>query len=247
MRCVVCSLLISTACGTANFEAPTEPKAEDKSSIDRQPEEPKPVVVEYRKDGAQIALALEDTKDLPECTLENARQLAWIKKTEQFFACENQTWVEVPVKGKAGANGVNGAQGERGEKGDKGEKGEAGKPPAPNEWIDPVTGERWLFTLVQLLEQLETNHATICKDGWMLPSSAEATSAMLHGMGVAGTALGFDASFSVWTKEIYADAGTGVVYGRYAVTGAGAAVTKQFASLPAQKTAVAVCIAKETP
>jgi hypothetical protein len=143
--CALIILLLAAlgyGCGTE----PTQPAADEnkptKGGIVYQDEpKEKTVVVEYHKEGDKTALALEDTDELPECTLQNERQLAWIKRTEQFFACTDGEWVEVPVKGAAGKDGTEGEDGAAGEPGKDGAEGPAGpmgpqgapgKPPAAN-------------------------------------------------------------------------------------------------------------------
>lgn len=91
-------------------------------------------------------------------------------------------------KGDPGNDGQNGQDGVAGEKGDRGERGPAG---ATNEWVDPVTERRWLFSTV--------TNATLIRDGlvclgaWHVPTSAEALEAAYNGLGIAS---GFD---NVWT------------------------------------------------
>lgn len=80
MKYQIILAMLLTACGhddSQNAKDPTPP-ADTGAKIERPAEEPKEVTVEYRKDGDQIALALDDTKDLPACTNANAQQLSLI-------------------------------------------------------------------------------------------------------------------------------------------------------------------------
>ncbi len=200
---LVLSMLV-TACGSDdNQNSGNSPKNETEDSISRPAVEPeqKEIVVEYHKDGADLALALEDTKDLPACDRSNERQLAFIKKTEQFFACTDGTWAEVPVKGKDGSGGAKGDSGAQGPVGPQGPKGDDGKPVSPNEWFDPMTQDRWL--LASATTQAVLDHYPPCSDGWRLGTREEVRAAVQHGLSLASVALGGAAS--IWTADTEAD------------------------------------------
>lgn len=165
-------------------------KKEEQPAIQYQPENPKEVVVEYRKDGEQYAIALNDTSELPECTHANNRQIAYIKPTEQFFSCESESWQEISVKGKIG---------ETGQKGDKGDKGEPGEPTSSNQWFDPISKKTWLIGASANYAMTKTYYQA-CTGEYKLPSRAEATEAAIHGLGTAFPALQGSAN-GVWTND----------------------------------------------
>lgn len=225
MKPFILSLFLAS-CGTApnqptTVAEPTKPAA-DYIDHGSNPAPTKPLTVEYHKEQGMVALALEDTKDLPPCELANDRQLAYVKRTDQFFACENTLWTEIPVKGHdgaggskgdAGPTGLAGAKGDRGEPGLKGEsgangvdgiagakgdKGDDGKPLPSNEWVDAVTGDIWLIGAPIAGNKLSAA-GELCGDGWTLPTIAEAGPAMRHGFGLALHAQGL--ATAVWTAD----------------------------------------------
>ena len=183
-------LFFLAACGTDPNAAGTAPTtAPTDSGVIYQPDAPKEVVVEYRKDGGVYALAVDDTSELPPCTHELSGKLAWIKTTEQFFACEDDSWQEVNVRGKDGAEGPVGPQ------------GEPGRPPSPNEWVDPVTEDRWLFGATVTQDVVLTGAP--CAGEFRLGSSGELQAAILHGLSLASGALGGATVF--WSSDTIAE------------------------------------------
>ncbi len=184
-------LTMLTACGTEPQHGEKDETGEEnakKDDIEYQPSDnEKEVVVEYRKDGTSYSIAVNDTSELPECTRANSKQMAWIKKTEQFFSCEDESWVEVAVKGKDGVAGT---------KGEKGDKGEPGEPVTGNEWYDPITQKEWLFGAVSTTRLIAAN---ACSNGYRLPTSAEAIAAVAHGLLVASSDL--DGPANVWVSD----------------------------------------------
>ncbi len=195
------ALLFVVACGT-DPSATEETKTvgtDPGENIERQPAEPRENVVEYRKDGERIALALEDTADLPACALDNEAQLAWIKSTEEFFACTQGTWVQVPVKGKDGAGGAAGTVGPAGPKGDK---GDPGTPAVANQWFDPMTEDSWIVGAAVSQGPIILNGSP-CAGDYRAPTSAEVQTAVLHGLSIASVAFGGAATF--WSSDSIAE------------------------------------------
>lgn len=195
--------LIVTACGTDPNATGTNPNgtpATDKSSIQYQPaDDTKEVTVEYRKDGESYALSVDDTKDMPACERTNNRQLVYVKNQDKFFACEDN-WVEVNIRGEAGAAGKDGAS-VVGPKGDKGDPGADGKPVSPNQWYDPITEKTWLVG--SLLAQGMIPVQPPCANGWRLGSLAETREAIHHGLALASAHLNGPVTF--WTASFSAD------------------------------------------
>lgn len=146
---------------------------------------PKEVTVEYRKDGQSYSLAVDTTKDLPACEHANNKQLAWVKSTNQFFSCEDTTWTEVIVKGETGPIGPSGNTGPKGD------------PASPNQWFDPITKLYWLIGAIQTEFQVNANVA--CGSSWTLPTKAQASSAVQHGLLVASSTI--NGPSKVWTSE----------------------------------------------
>lgn len=69
--------------------------------------------------------------DLPKCTAKKKGLLVYLASHEVFQACDgNGTYKSVSIKGKDGANGKDGAPAEA---------------LAQNEWIDNITGKKWLM------------------------------------------------------------------------------------------------------
>jgi hypothetical protein len=194
-------LAFAVGCGTEPVPVAADDGTVKGGDIDREPAE-RETVVEYRKDGAQIALALESTRDLPACELANERQLAWIKSTQQFFACERETWVEVPVKGRDGADGEDGAIGPAGEPGEDGEPGPQGPPASANQWHDPMTGRTWLVG-ASVTQQAILLGGYPCSGSYRAPTSAELQTAILHGLSIASQAFGGPATF--WSSDTVAE------------------------------------------
>jgi hypothetical protein len=185
---------VLAACGAdpnATGTEPTTAPADD--GVIYQPDDPKEIVVEYRRDGDVYALAVNDTDELPACTHEFNGKLAWIKNTEQFFACEDSTWTEIAVHGRDGKDG------------EPGSRGEPGRPPSPNEWVDPTTEDRWLFGAPIGSDTLAAS--TPCADGWRLGTSAELVSAVQRGLSLASGSIGGPTVF--WSSEFLTDATDG--------------------------------------
>lgn len=190
-------IVFTSACGMPP-PADQEPKAaSDDESIERQKDDPEPLVVEYHKEGERLALALEDTKDLPSCSFENEKQLAFVKRTEQFFECSDEQWNELPIKGADGETGATGPQGPVGPKGD------AGAPAVANQWFDPMTEETWLVGAAISQSPLMLNPSAICGGSYRLASSAELQTAVLHGLSIASGAFGGSTTF--WSSDTIAD------------------------------------------
>lgn len=198
------------SCGTDDSKA-TDPKATDftKGGVVTNPpnDTKKEVVVEYRKDGRSYSLAVNDTADLPACTHDNAKQLAWVKTTDQFFSCEDETWVQAPIASNTpvaaavptapGDPGPKGESGAKGDKGDQGAKGDAGQPVSPNQWFDPITKQQWLIG--NNTRQGILDNSKPCTDGWALGTRAQVKLAIQHGLSLRSVELGGAAS--VWTSE----------------------------------------------
>lgn len=193
-------ILSLTACGTEPATT-AEPVAAETygETINRQDNEPEPLVVEYRKDGERLALALEDTKDLPACELDNEKQLAYIKRTEQFFECSDEEWNEVPIKGKSGDSGEQGATGPQGP---SGPKGDAGQPATANQWFDPMAENTWLVGAAVSQAPIILGTA-VCSGSYRLASSAELQAAILHGLSIASGSFGGSTTF--WSSDTIAD------------------------------------------
>ena len=220
-----------TGCGTepTPTDAAKERSSENPGTGPRSPEEDptRENVIEYRKDGQNLALAIEDTSELPACELANNKQLVYVKNAEVFLSCEEETWQEVPM-----AQGEKGDKGDKGDRGDKGEtvvgpigpvgpegpKGDTGRPAAVNEWVDPITEVRWLIGPSQTHSQLTFGGA--CNGaGWRIPNALEAAEAVTNGLGLAGKNLG--GADHVWTSDFQVSQLDPAVSWRVYIDGAG--------------------------
>lgn len=149
---------------------------------------PKEVVVEHRKINGEYALAVTDTADLPECTIGNDRQLAYVKNQDLFFNCEDEVWTEIDLRGEVGP------------KGDPGPAGEPAKPIPLNQWYDPLTDTYWLIGA--LISESALDFYGACEeDDWDLPTQDELRDAITHGLVLAATDLGAGTSF--WTTSLF--------------------------------------------
>jgi hypothetical protein len=199
MKYLFLSLILLTSCGAEPTEETAKPTATQPSgSIDYQPEAAKEVVVEYRKDGESYAITVSDTSELPACEKSNSKQLAWVKTTEQFFSCEDASWVEVPMKKP---EAVVGSQGEKGDKGEPGEDGADGQPVPANQWFDPITGQSWLIGVT--IAEGALGSITPCSGDWRMPTKAETKVAVQHGLLIAAQQL--HTQSQVWTDEFTPD------------------------------------------
>lgn len=202
MKRILFLALFLSACGSDNSSTDDKLKQNEENQgggIERQTEEPKPNVVEYHKEGGRLALALEDTKDLPACTFENDSQLAYIKKTEQFFSCDEETWVEIPMKAKEGPSGTAGAQGPAGP---PGPKGDDGAPATANQWFDPMAKKTWLVGAAVTQAAIMVG-PEVCSGDYRMATSAELQTAVTHGLSIASGAFGGSTSF--WSSDTVAD------------------------------------------
>lgn len=180
MKCSLYTLVLIasiTACG----QAPQDPNAAkandpttDPGTIDYGPDT-KEVITEYKRVGSQTALALDSTKDLPECDLANDGQLAFIKPDNQFYTCDAVTkiWETIDLKGAQGQQGIQGAAGKDGEVA------------VLNNWSDPITSLKWLIGG----SANRTEAQSFCTAPYRLPTESEAYIASQHGLGLASHSI----------------------------------------------------------
>jgi hypothetical protein len=200
--------IILTSCGPdqtkGNQNGAMDPySGQPQMTVENGPEKPKEVITEYRKEGSEMALVLDSSSDLPECGNGNDRQLVYLKDQKIFMTCDDDRWLEVTIKGEkgdqgpAGTDGGTGAQGATGAQGPQGQKGEDGKPLAANEWLDPITNNRWLIGGVANWAYVSGQYvAPACDGDYRSPTIEEARAVVLHGIGPKLTPYGF-----VWTTH----------------------------------------------
>lgn len=143
-----------------------------------------------------VGAQLFDKKiDLPECTDAIARQLVYVSEESQFYYCSEGEWTAIDLKGPKGEKGDKGDQGIAGEKGDEGDKGEQGNQGAKgvagtngqdavtvgaNEWLDPVSGEKWVLGL--FISPADIARSSTCAAGSHAPDDAEMKTAASRGI-----------------------------------------------------------------
>jgi hypothetical protein len=186
-----------TACGQAPSSAtqcqPSEANScqstttDQGGQVDHGPDQ-KQVVTEYKKTANNVAIALADSKDLPECSLANDKQLAYIKNEDTFYACDAiaATWTIVDIKG---------SKGDQGPIGPSGSNGKDGEVATLNMWVDPITGLKWLIGG----QANRTEAQNFCTDPYRLPTEPEAYMASQHGLGLASHAI--SGPTSLWSDD----------------------------------------------
>jgi hypothetical protein len=173
-------LIGMVGCGADDSKEKAAEEYDQQAKVDGEDDE-KEVVLEYRRAGERMALAVDDTKDVPECESLNDRQLVYVKKTDEFFSCEDGEWLEVDLKGP------------------KGDPGEPAPIIADNMWQDPITEE--IFLIAGNAKYPDAQSA--CAGDYRLPSLDEATTAVLHGLG--GVAEDISGIANMWTSTNSAD------------------------------------------
>lgn len=74
----------------------------------------------------EYALKVDNKRDVPDCTDDNAKQLVYVVETAEMLSCEKRTWVAIDIKGKDGKDGLDGQQGIAGRDGVDGVDGQDG-------------------------------------------------------------------------------------------------------------------------
>jgi hypothetical protein len=136
-----------------------------------------------------FSIAAKTRGSLPDCSVENDGQLAYIQAEKALVYCESGSWVDADLATVAGPQGPKGAKGDVGDPGSVGEAGEDGLPgqdaePLPtNQWFDPISELTWLIGGSGVITYV--NEGTACQNGWRIPTLAEARAASVHGLGTA--------------------------------------------------------------
>lgn len=189
-------LLFVVSCG----QQPGSSDDSGKPAVKFEEKEPVPAedveqVIQYRRDLGKLTLMVPTSKDMPECTMSNDQQLVYVTADEAFYNCDNAAWIEVDVKGEAGAAGANG---EKGDKGDTGENGKDGENVSGNIWYDTVTKRTWIIGTIMSYNNYIYYGG--CSAGWRLPTRTEAIAATLHGLGTASNMV--DGPNTIWTSDV---------------------------------------------
>lgn len=200
------SLGLVVSCGA-------QPEAEPKSSPLPEPrsdinyaEDPKEVVVEYRKEGKDKIEVFELTKDLPKCSSAKDGKVAFVRQEDKFFECEEDRWMQV-ILDETEASKV---------------KSEAKTTPSPSPsptvspsasplpvsasvWVDPISGKKWVVGGQAAFRIAETT----CGASYRLPNRDEALAANNRGV---RTAFPNVSLTSFWINELDLAASTTSVY-----------------------------------
>lgn len=118
------------------------------------------------------ALLVSTKDELPVCSEKNKRQLVYVQELEQFQSCSGKEWAVVTV----GATQARAKDGANGKDGKDGKDGAAAPYVGPDEWIEPVTGQK--FLLGGAFNR--TQHAT-CPTGTYFPSQVTLSAAIQAG------------------------------------------------------------------
>jgi hypothetical protein len=112
MRAIVVILLLA-ACGPGE-ENGAKDSAPQTTAIGVAPQHP-------------VSFVAYNLNGLPECKVESAGWLVYVKSENGFFTCEAGKWEPISIKGDTGAMGPAGATGEDGEDGEDGQNGKSGE------------------------------------------------------------------------------------------------------------------------
>lgn len=111
------------------------------------------------------------------CNTASKGFLAYVKDVDQFQACMDAGWTVVNVRGKDGSNGSNGTNGTN------------GTMVSANQWYDAITTKMWVMTTIATTVAGWTNSMSACTGTYRMPSPAEVTLALTHGMKAVAQAL----------------------------------------------------------
>lgn len=135
------------------------------------------------------SIYVTDNTKLPTCDASIESQIAYVASTKEFYACLNDQWNLVDVRGAKGDLGATGADGTTGAKGDTGAQGVQGIAGAQGEmgtqgnqgaqglgaipgvglyWTDPDTLTQWI--IVSAKTQF---NGVVCPVGFTLPGQFE--------------------------------------------------------------------------
>lgn len=179
-KIIILALLVS-ACGY--YEAPkAEEKAIEKPSMEISypaPQEGKPVVTEYRKEGPTLSKVIQTSADLEVCGPQLHGTTVYIETHEALMLCDGSRSIWTELKGEEKAAVMAQLP-----------KKEEPKPRelSANEWRDPVTGLVWLLGAKAPFALLEHS----CAQGYEVPKRGAVADAVLHGLAIE----------SAWTGDL---------------------------------------------
>lgn len=183
MRLVLLTLCL-VSCGY--YEAPkAEEKPMEKPSMEityPAPQEAKPVVTEYRKEGPTLSKVIQTSADLEPCGPQSHGLTVYIETHEALMLCDGSRgiWTELKGSDKEAVLAPHGLP--------KKEETKAPRELSANEWRDPVTGLVWLLGTKAPYALLEK----ACEEGYSLPLRGQVVGAVLRGLPIE----------SAWTGDL---------------------------------------------
>ncbi len=114
---------------------------------------------------------VSSSKDLKACDDTTRGFLAYIEDAKKFQACLSAGWTDVNVNGKDGAAGTNGTM------------------VSGNEWYDPITTKMWVMTTINTAVAGWSDSQSACTGSYRMPTGAEITLGLTHGMKAVAQAL----------------------------------------------------------
>lgn len=120
---------------------------------------------------------VEKPSQLKQCEEMTRGYLAYVKETQQFMACLESGWTAVEIKGKDGKDGSNGTSGTN------------GAMVSGNQWYDPITMKMWVMTTIVTSTVGWSNSQSACTGSYRMPTPAEISLALTHGMKACAQAL----------------------------------------------------------
>lgn len=102
---------------------------------------------------------------LPECSESNETQLAYARSEKTYYFCESGSWSALDTVGQNGKDGVTTVIEEEATN-------------KKNQWVDPISGKEWIIGGSGNYAQA----VAACTGDYRLPTWAEATEAITHGI-----------------------------------------------------------------
>lgn len=132
--------------------------------------------------GAEL---VETSSEIGDCSEEYFKQLVYVLDEKTFYYCARENkWLAIDLrgaKGDQGPQGSVGAQGVAGRDGRDGQDGQDAVSVASNEWLDPITNEKWFIGQFVKPWDIARNQNT-CPSGSRAPTLTEMTEADLRGI-----------------------------------------------------------------
>lgn len=135
---------------------------DDPSDPGRDPQSDQKPVIVTEQELQYTSYALTEA-DLPACDSKRESALAYVDSLQAFRACKSGSWIAVTIKGKDGKDGAAGKDAQVVEQ---------------NEWLEGVTGKKWL--LGNAGPQMYAN--SLCSGAYRVPTAQEAVDACYRGI-----------------------------------------------------------------